>query len=57
MHPMLLEAVVKNVRQRISEGDCPVTQARSTETLEDAVDDLASEVERLKSAKPSEPAA
>lgn len=54
MHPMLLNTVVNDVRRRISEGDCPVTQARSTETLEDAVNDLAREVERYKKSAPSE---
>ncbi len=45
MHRALLEANLKLVRQRHAEGDCPITRALPTETLEFMVlalaDDLA----------------
>jgi len=37
MHRELLAITVENVRQRVSEGDCPVTPAYSVEQLEHAL--------------------
>jgi hypothetical protein len=50
MHELLVRELVKQVRQRISEGDCPITPALSVEQLENLVDQLASDLarERLK---------
>lgn len=45
MHPVSTDMIVKEVRQRSSEGDCPTVQARSVEQLEDAIMDLASRLE------------
>lgn len=43
MHRDLLSALIANVRQRVAEGDCPVTQSYPVETLENAILDLADE--------------
>jgi hypothetical protein len=43
MHRDLLSALVANVRQRVAEGDCPVTPSYPVETLENAILDLADE--------------
>lgn len=53
MHPAVTAIIVKEVRQRISEGDCPSIRARTTEDLEGAIEDLAG---RLESALKGEPA-
>lgn len=53
MHPAATDMIVKEVRQRISEGDCPSIRARSTEALEGAIEDLAG---RLDLALKGEPA-
>lgn len=47
MHELLLAEVVKTVRQRYEEGDCPTAPRPSGETLEDAILDLDTEVKRL----------
>jgi hypothetical protein len=47
MHKLLLAEIVEMVRQRYSEGDCPTVPRPSGETLEDAILDLAAEVDKL----------
>lgn len=47
MHEVLADRLVKKVRKRISEGDCPRTSALGTETLEQLVDHLATRLERV----------
>lgn len=53
MHKDILDAVIKNCRQRIVDGDCPTVPHTPIETLENAVDDLAAEVERLSTLRAS----
>lgn len=45
MHKMILDETIAKVRQRESEGDCPVTPAYSIEHLENALLTLAGKVE------------
>lgn len=37
MHPELAKAMIKRVRQRVSDGDYPTTHPESVEALEDLV--------------------
>ena len=55
MHIDLLAALVANVRQRISEGDYPITPAYPVETLENAVLDLAASTCGMKAEGRNEP--
>lgn len=48
MHKALADRLVGQVRKRISEGDCPITESLSTENLEDLVEHLADENDRLR---------
>lgn len=48
MHEVLADAIVKRVRKRISEGDCPTTKAESIEVLEQVIDNLAFRLERVR---------
>lgn len=41
MHPTLADEIVKSVRKRISQGDCPTEPPQSIETLEGVIDELA----------------
>lgn len=52
MHPVATDMVVKEVRQRIREGDCPTIRARSVEALEGAIEDLAGRLELALAGKP-----
>lgn len=45
MHPKVTDIIVKEVRQRLSEGDCPTIQPRSIMALEGAIEDLASRLD------------
>lgn len=47
MHPALADKIVEQVRQRVSEGDCPVTPAFGIETMEGAVLELADRPARM----------
>lgn len=47
MHPLATDMIVKEIRQRVSEGDCPTISARSAEQLEDVIMELAGRPERL----------
>lgn len=49
MNKLILEAVVARCRQRIADGDCPTVPATGLETLENAVADLADDVQQLRS--------
>lgn len=46
MHPVASDMIVKQIRQRISEGDCPTIPAQSVETLEGVIEDLALRLDR-----------
>lgn len=50
MHPVLTATIVKEVRQRSAEGDCPAVPAHSVGQLEDAILDLSGRFERLQTA-------
>jgi hypothetical protein len=45
MHPKVTDIIVKEVRQRISEGNCPTIQPRSIMALEGAIEDLAARLD------------
>lgn len=53
MHPVATDIIVKEVRQRIREGDCPTIRARSVEALEGAIEDLASRLDLVLAGTPS----
>ena len=45
MHPLIADPQIAQVRKRKSEGDCPITEPLSVESLEDLVLDLADETQ------------
>lgn len=47
MHKLALKGLIEVVRTRYAEGDCPTHRRPSGETLEDAILDLAAEVDKL----------
>ena len=53
MHPVLTDMIVKQVRQRRDEGDCPTIPAESVERLEDAIIDLASRLDAARTGQPT----
>lgn len=52
MHPAATDMIVKEVRQRISEGDCPTVPARSVEQLESVIEDLAGRLDAALTQRP-----